>query len=369
MTARATASCADAVAVAAPTRAGESHAAPANAGAVLFWGKAAAAAPSLWRSQGKGWGGVASASASAVASAVASALASAVAVAPAPSLAQSAGEGWGGVQLLGFGFGFGRCPGSASPGPLPQRRSRRTRPRRGGVHGCTSFFDETGMSRRKIPAAQWTRGAQRRGRGGRACFLLVSFSLHEQRKVTRSPKGSESSGSGLRTCLGSHVRTSRATTTKAKAFAPLRGASAPFFACAKKRGPKKAHPAYAPSALRATGPLHWQDFSTRHPCLVEKRRTSVCVAPFGVLSASSVAAEGNPVEPEQQQEQEQEQQQQQELPLPGPPLRFAQGRGLEQQQPQVQQQPPTQHPHPHHNRPQSLRVATGQPTACPCLPC
>ena len=58
--------------------------------------------------------------------------------------------------------------------------------------GRTSFFDDTWMYRRKIPAAEWTRVAQRRGRGGRVCFLLVTSSLHKQRKVTRSPKGSES---------------------------------------------------------------------------------------------------------------------------------------------------------------------------------
>ena len=104
----------------------------------------------------------------------------------------------------------------ALPGSLPQRRSRRTRPRRGDVHGfggkrrstasprrtgrrraatapdstakraSTSFFDTAGMSCRKIPAAGWTRRAQRVGRGGRACFLLATFSLHEQRKVARS---------------------------------------------------------------------------------------------------------------------------------------------------------------------------------------
>ena len=45
------------------------------------------------------------------------------------------------------------------------------------------------MSRRKIPAAEWTRGTQCRGCVGRACFLLATFSLHEQRKVARSPKG------------------------------------------------------------------------------------------------------------------------------------------------------------------------------------
>jgi len=30
---------------------------------------------------------------------------------------------------------------------------------KGGVQGCTSFFDETGMSRRNIPLAEWTRRA------------------------------------------------------------------------------------------------------------------------------------------------------------------------------------------------------------------
>ncbi|KRG83498.1 hypothetical protein ABB34_11865 [Stenotrophomonas daejeonensis] len=32
-------------------------------------------------------------------------------------------------------------------------------PARGDVHGCTSFFDTTGMSCRKIPAAEWTQRA------------------------------------------------------------------------------------------------------------------------------------------------------------------------------------------------------------------
>ncbi|MGX9718992.1 hypothetical protein [Stenotrophomonas acidaminiphila] len=45
---------------------------------------------------------------------------------------------------------------------------------KGGVQGRTPFFDETGMSRRKIPPAEWTRPAQRAGRGGRGVFLLVT---------------------------------------------------------------------------------------------------------------------------------------------------------------------------------------------------
>ena len=158
--------------------------------------------------------------------------------------------------------------------------------------GRTSFFDDTWMYRRKIPAAEWTRVAQRRGRGGRVCFLLVIFSLHKQRKVTRSPKGRESSCSGFCLsfcfCLGDAKGQVK---VKARAFAPLRGASTPFFACAKKRGPKKAHPASAPTPLRGAGPLRQRDFSTRHPCRGEKRRASMHVA-LRVLPTGSVAAEG-----------------------------------------------------------------------------
>ncbi len=109
-------------------------------------------------------------------------------------------------------------------------------------------------------AAAW---ARRQG-----VFLLVIFSLHKQRKVTRSPKGRESPGFSC--CCQSQ--------SKCRAFARLRRASAPFFACAKKGGPKKAHPAYAPSARRAPGPLRCRDFSTIHPCIVEKRRAS-CTSP------------------------------------------------------------------------------------------
>ncbi|MCH1909147.1 hypothetical protein MKP15_10190 [Stenotrophomonas sp. Y6] len=46
---------------------------------------------------------------------------------------------------------------------------------KGDAHGRASFFDETWMSRRKIPPAQWTQPAQRAGRVGRACFLWATF--------------------------------------------------------------------------------------------------------------------------------------------------------------------------------------------------
>jgi len=285
--------------------------APAMPGAVLFWGvsqpsasaSASAPAPSLVRSTGEGWGGVVFAPAVAVAVAVAAAVA----------------------------------PAFALPGPLPQRRSRRTRPRRGDVQGCTSFFDETGTSRRKIPAAEWTRGAQRRGRGGRVCFLWATFLCTSKERCARAPKGSESSCLGLGLGLGFSFRSDLQKTAKAraKAFSPLRGASCFSLLVQRKDNQKKrlfnsrmagqAHPAYAPSALRAPGPLRWQDFSTIHPCIVEKRRASLHVAPLGVLSASSVAAEGDPVE--QHLEQQRKQEQLQELPLPNPPGPQAQPSG------------------------------------------
>ena len=82
---------------------------------------------------------------------------------------------------------------------------------------------------------------------------------------------------------------------RAKAFAPLRGASYFSLLVQRKGSQKKARPASAPNALRASGPLRRRDFSTRHPCRVEKRRASMHVAPCGVLSVGSVAAEGNPV--------------------------------------------------------------------------
>ena len=62
----------------------------------------------------------------------------------------------------------------------------------------------------------------------------------------------------------------------------------------RKGNQKKARPASAPNALRASGPLRRRDFSTRHPCRVENRRAPMHVAPCGVLSVGSVAAEGNP---------------------------------------------------------------------------
>ncbi len=282
--------------------------APAKSGAVLFW-RWSSSHPTHQDTVIPAKAGIALASASA----------------PAPSLARSAGEGWGGVasaSASAVAVAVAVAPAFAPPGPLPQRRSRRTRPRRGGVHGCTSFFDETGTSRRKIPAAEWTRGAQRRGRVGRVCFLWATFLCTSKERCARAPKGSESSCLGFGLSFRSNLQ--KTAKARAKAFSPLRGASYFSLLVQRKANQKKcffnsrmagqAHPAYAPSALRAPGSLRWQDFSTIHPCIVKKRRTSLCVAPFGVLSASSVAAEGDPVD----QKLKQQHKQKQKRPHPNP---------------------------------------------------
>jgi len=93
-------------------------------------------------------------------------------------------------------------------------------------------------------------------------FLLVIFSLHKQRKVTRSPKGSESLCSCSCSCSRSSSSSSSSSSScsssnstaikvkvKVKGFRPpsareqtLTSHSAVeelFFACAKKRGPKR----------------------------------------------------------------------------------------------------------------------------------
>ncbi len=151
---------------------------------------------------------------------------------------------------------------------------------------------------------------------------LGYFSLHEQREVTRSCEaGAKALLSSFRFHawplawpfdyrVGTGIQGkpeqgreqdqrlslpfgARATLTSHSAVEEL------FFARAKKRGPKKARPAYAPSPLRGLGPLRRRDFSTRHPCLVEKRRASLCVA-LRVFPGGSVAAEGDTESPRQQ---------------------------------------------------------------------
>ncbi len=64
------------------------------------------------------------------------------------------------------------------------RRVSRIRPN-GRAAGRRAFFDRTRMSCRKTPRNPWTRRNAPGATDG-VCFLLVIFSLHKQRKVTRS---------------------------------------------------------------------------------------------------------------------------------------------------------------------------------------
>lgn len=159
----------------------------------------------------------------------------------------------------------------AVPGSLPQRRSWQTRPRMGRrTRMCVVFRRDRdvpsknpagGVDPRRVAA--W---ARRQG-----VFSLGHVSLHKQRKVC-----SHSVGGRKPLLLLIPVET-----TTARAFTPIRGASYFSLLVQRKANQKKAHPACAPSALRATGSLRCRDFSTRHPCLVEKRRASMHAAPAG----------------------------------------------------------------------------------------
>ena len=183
--------------------------------------------------------------------------------------------------------------------------------------GRTSFFDDTWMYRRKIPAAEWTWSAQRGRRVGRVCFLWATFLCTSKERCARAPKAGESSALlcfGFGFGNGNGNGNDQDQGQRPKAFTPLRGASYFSLLVQRKDNQKKAHPASAPTPLRDAGPLRRQDFSTEHPCPVEKRRTSLCVAPFGVLSASSVAAEWNPVD----QKLKQQHKQKQKRPHPNP---------------------------------------------------
>ncbi|WP_221441955.1 hypothetical protein, partial [Xanthomonas sp. F10] len=69
--------------------------------------------------------------------------------------------------------------------PFRSGGQRGEKPRRGGVHGCTPSAAGAGCPFRGSPGWTRIRSALARRARGRARFLLVTFSLREQRKVTR----------------------------------------------------------------------------------------------------------------------------------------------------------------------------------------
>ena len=74
------------------------------------------------------------------------------------------------------------------------RRGSRIRPA-GRAAGRRAFFDSTGMCCRKTPRNPRTRRVAPGATDG-VCFLLVIFSLHKQRKVTRSRQRAKPRPSG-----------------------------------------------------------------------------------------------------------------------------------------------------------------------------
>ena len=87
----------------------------------------------------------------------------------------------------------GSCSGAqeraALPGPLRSDGWPGTGRRSRWRAGCPPLFESTWMYFRKAPGRTRTRSAWMHvGRFAGVCFLLVTFSLHKQRKVTR-PKG------------------------------------------------------------------------------------------------------------------------------------------------------------------------------------
>ena len=187
---------------------------------------------------------------------------------------------------------------------------------KGDAHGRVSFFDETWMSRRKIPPAQWTQPAQRAGRVGRACFLWATFLCTSKEELFNSRMagqgGSRPEGErkplilfppllwlSLDVCTNAIVKGAKpeakheSGSLKAELSPLLRRSELLLFARAKRSNQEKARPCLR--ALRTCGtpgPLRRRDFSTRHPCRVEKRRTSLCAA-LRVFPVGSVAAEGD----------------------------------------------------------------------------
>ncbi len=165
------------------------------------------------------------------------------------------------------------------------------------------------------------------------CFLLVIFSLHKQRKVTRSPKGRESLGIGFSCCCcccQSQSQSQSKVQVQVQSFRPPSVREHTFLCLCKERWPKESTPclrAFRAARSRFTPlPGFFDDTS-----LYRRKTTCVLhVAPCGVLSVSSVAAEGDPVD--QRPEPRPEPRPKPKLPLPSPPLACGKGRGLKQQQ-------------------------------------
>ena len=217
------------------------------------------------------------------------------------------------------------------PGPLPQRRSWQTRPRTGRrTRMCVVFRRYKDVSSKNPAsgvdprrAAAW---ARRQG-----VLSLGHLSLHKQRKVCSRAVGGRKPLILILIATAAAAKAIARARATTRAFSPLRGASYFSLLVQRKDNQKKAHPAYAPSALRAPGPLRCRDFSTRHPCLVEKRRTSMCAAPTGSYPSAPSLRKGpgkSKARATATAKIKAKARAKARAPLPNPPLAFGKGREL-----------------------------------------
>jgi len=104
------------------------------------------------------------------------------------------------------------------------------------------------MYRRKIPAAEWARVAQRRGRGGKVCLTshsAVEKHLFGPRFFAQAKKGSSTAewlvkvrsraAGGRKLLILNAVAIAVGGEAKSKSFHSPSGSELLFFACAKKR--------------------------------------------------------------------------------------------------------------------------------------
>ena len=156
--------------------------------------------------------------------------------------------------------------------------------------GRTSFFDDTWMYRRKIPAAEWTWSAQRGRRVGRVCFLWATFLCTSKERCARAPQAGESSALALALALALAATATATATTEARAFTPLRGASH-FSLLVQRKDNQKKRFSTAEWLVKHTLPTRPRRYATRvHSAsgifrhdipVVAKNDVHPCTSPFG----------------------------------------------------------------------------------------
>ena len=146
------------------------------------------------------------------------------------------------------------------------------------------------MSRRKIPAAEWTWSASRGRRVGRVCFLWATFLCTSKERCARAPKAGESSALALALALALAVAVAATAEAEARAFSPLRGASY-FSLLVQRKDNQKRCFSTAEWLVKHTLPPRPRRYATRvHSAsgifrhdipVVAKNDVHPCTSPFG----------------------------------------------------------------------------------------